>query len=303
MYLADPFIYKFEPEKYYLFSKAASGDREIFERINKLLSDIQYNSDKENLVKEDSSAIDEYVKIFGFKTINFNKSDFKKKSYFFLNHLLQYRYFFKELAAALKFNPLSKRHPTELVLEKLIFLLDKYHHLIKPKIILSEIEILISEEGLLLNNSKILLESKKLAKNFISKTKNNKARVFIYVATIGPEIDKEIKRLAETGDVFDSYMLNGIGGAAAEMVADDLNNYFNDKNGSSKLVYKRYSPGYGDWNVSDQQKLFKILNPSKYLGVNLSEGFVMYPEKSTSGILGLTKNTSNLHINHSKRTI
>jgi cobalamin-dependent methionine synthase I len=41
--------------------------------------------------------------------------------------------------------------------------------------------------------------------------------------------------------------------------------------------------------VSDQGKIFKLLNPEKNIGVKLTESFIMLPEKSTSGIMGIVE--------------
>jgi hypothetical protein len=79
-------------------------------------------------------------------------------------------------------------------------------------------------------------------------------KIVVYLVTIGPEIDDEVKHLAADGNVFEAYLLNGIGAGAAEMAANDLNLYINDNFGNG-TAYKRLSPGYGDWPVSDQGKI------------------------------------------------
>ena len=50
--------------------------------------------------------------------------------------------------------------------------------------------------------------------------------------------------------------------------------------------FRRLSPGYGGWDLSDQRPLDALLDFSK-IGVRLSDDHVMYPEKSTTGIMGL----------------
>ncbi len=52
----------------------------------------------------------------------------------------------------------------------------------------------------------------------------------VYVVTIGPGIDNEVKNLMARGEMLDAYLLNGIGAGAAEMVANDLNRYLDDSN-------------------------------------------------------------------------
>jgi cobalamin-dependent methionine synthase I len=47
----------------------------------------------------------------------------------------------------------------------------------------------------------------------------------------------------------------------------------------------RYSPGYGDWDISEQAKLFRLV-PGDAIGVHLSETHQMTPEKSVSAMIG-----------------
>jgi cobalamin-dependent methionine synthase I len=54
----------------------------------------------------------------------------------------------------------------------------------------------------------------------------------------------------------------------------------------NKLITNRYSPGYCDWPVKDQQKLFSFF-PEKFCGIRLSESSLMYPIKSLSGMIGI----------------
>ncbi|MGB5263413.1 MAG: vitamin B12 dependent-methionine synthase activation domain-containing protein, partial [Lutimonas sp.] len=58
-------------------------------------------------------------------------------------------------------------------------------------------------------------------------------------------------------------------------------------------ITNRYSPGYCDWKVVDQQKLFSFF-PENFCGVSLSETSLMRPIKSVSGIVGIGKNVNYL---------
>jgi hypothetical protein len=62
-----------------------------------------------------------------------------------------------------------------------------------------------------------------------------------------------------------------------EMDADGLN------------ITNRYSPGYCDWNVSEQSKLFSFF-PHDFCGVRLDVKSRMIPVKSVCGIIGIGKN-------------
>ena len=51
-------------------------------------------------------------------------------------------------------------------------------------------------------------------------------------------------------------------------------------------ITNRYSPGYCNWPVSDQQILFLLL-PEKFCGVTLTGSSLMIPIKSVSGVIGI----------------
>lgn len=50
----------------------------------------------------------------------------------------------------------------------------------------------------------------------------------------------------------------------------------------------RYSPGYGDLSLDVQSSFLKALNAQKTIGLFLSEGGVMQPEKSVTALMGLS---------------
>lgn len=209
-----------------------------------------------------------------------------------------YRYFYKEISASLKFNPLSKSDAGKHVLDKLLSFIEKYNKLISPKVLFRTIDVKPDETGLGVTGTDIHFDNIKL-KIFTSHSSVKESielsptdllakNVIVYVVTIGSGIDDEVKSMMRRNEMFDAYLLNGIGAGAAEMVANDLNRYMNDTNTEINYKYRRLSPGYGDWNISDQTKIFELLNPEKYMGVKLTDSHLMLPEKSTSGIMGLT---------------
>jgi len=51
-------------------------------------------------------------------------------------------------------------------------------------------------------------------------------------------------------------------------------------------ITNRFSPGYCQWYVSEQSKLFSLM-PEDRLTVKLSDSSLMNPVKSVSGIIGI----------------
>jgi cobalamin-dependent methionine synthase I len=50
-----------------------------------------------------------------------------------------------------------------------------------------------------------------------------------------------------------------------------------------------FSPGYCNWSVAEQQKIFTLL-PENFCGIQLSASSLMRPIKSVSGIIGIGTN-------------
>ena len=54
----------------------------------------------------------------------------------------------------------------------------------------------------------------------------------------------------------------------------------------------RFSPGYGDWDLAEQRKIFAILECEKKLGLTLTDGLMMAPSKSVTAVIGLSEEES-----------
>jgi cobalamin-dependent methionine synthase I len=57
------------------------------------------------------------------------------------------------------------------------------------------------------------------------------------------------------------------------------------KRNGQRVTY-RFSPGYCDWPVTEQKKLFRFLEAER-IGVRLLDSCLMQPRKTISGIFGL----------------
>lgn len=112
-------------------------------------------------------------------------------------------------------------------------------------------------------------------------------KVAVFAMTIGDFLEETVSQLAEDGLVLQATVLDAIGSAAVESVADYLQNRIKDvaeKNGL--CISQRFSPGYCDWNVNQQKMIFEAMNEEN-TGVVLTEGCLMIPQKSISGIIGI----------------
>jgi len=111
--------------------------------------------------------------------------------------------------------------------------------------------------------------------------------VALYICTTGEEISNRANKLLSEGDPMLSYIFDVIGSVAVEKATDKIQKYLELE--SKKLglnISDRYSPGYCEWSVAEQQILFSFF-PKNFCGVSLSESSLMSPIKSVSGIIGI----------------
>ncbi|MBQ3442618.1 MAG: methionine synthase, partial [Selenomonadaceae bacterium] len=55
----------------------------------------------------------------------------------------------------------------------------------------------------------------------------------------------------------------------------------------------RFSPGYGDWDLTAQEKLFTI-SGAEQIGMSLTSAMMLEPRKSITAIIGLKRTADNL---------
>jgi hypothetical protein len=115
----------------------------------------------------------------------------------------------------------------------------------------------------------------------------NADRLAAVVCTIGPALEKRVSELSAQGASTAALMLDGIGSAAAESVADHVNRRIcRDAAHQGLMAGPRLSPGYGAWPIEDQRVIFNIV-PAERIGVHLNEQGMMIPVKSVSFCVGL----------------
>ena len=114
--------------------------------------------------------------------------------------------------------------------------------------------------------------------------------VALAIVTIGRALPDEVNYLMNAGKYVDGIILDAIGSAGAELLADLVNFEIAEEAKKKSLQYsKRYSPGYCKWDLSDQKMFFKFL-PAHEIEVHLTDGYLMVPIKSISFAINIAKN-------------
>jgi hypothetical protein len=107
--------------------------------------------------------------------------------------------------------------------------------------------------------------------------------LIVGLVTVGEEIEAAAAEASRRAEPTRALLLDCVGSAATEEAADRLGAAIvgAPSAGHRRAVPCRFSPGYGDWALKDQPRLFALL-PHAQLGVTLLPSMMMVPRKSVS---------------------
>lgn len=109
----------------------------------------------------------------------------------------------------------------------------------------------------------------------------------LFICTAGFEVSVRSKELMAKGDLLEGFLVDCLGSIIVEKAMDKIQAEIADvfrKN--NKFCSNRYSPGYCEWSVEEQKKLFAFFLEN-CCGIKLSESCLMSPVKSISGVIGI----------------
>jgi len=112
--------------------------------------------------------------------------------------------------------------------------------------------------------------------------------VYLVCTTIGAAFDALQRRTSATSPS-DAFVLQAIGAAAIEEWTDETECEIRRELKDGETLVSRYSPGYGDWPLEAQRRLFELLDAPRKAGVSLTDSLLMVPSKSVSAIIGVKK--------------
>jgi len=115
----------------------------------------------------------------------------------------------------------------------------------------------------------------------------------IMIATLGMDIEKEIKKYSYL-ELTKSIIIDACATTAIEEACDLIqNNIEEELKNQGKYITMRYSPGYGDLSIEVNKEIINLLNSQKEIGLTITESGIMIPRKSVVAIIGITPNIVN----------
>ncbi len=133
----------------------------------------------------------------------------------------------------------------------------------------------------------ILEDSLTITSEVLSRVLGHCHRVAIFLTTIGQGLENKVAELMAEGQMLKATVFDAVGSEAAEKTVCYLQERIGElANSDGSETTLCYSPGYCDWDITQQRVLFQAMN-SAPLTVDLTEECLMVPRKSVSGIIGL----------------
>ena len=170
----------------------------------------------------------------------------------------------------------------ESIRSKLRVLEDNFNSLIIPEIHYKIVDFRVKDEGIIHIEGTIEFESKNL-----SEVMKKAEKIVCFIGTLGPRIEEEVGALMKNNDLSEAYILDAMGSVAVEDLVDKFQETIKKEcERESKTVTLRFSPGYCDWALTEQKKLFSLFEPED-IPVQLLDSCLMEPVKSISGVFGI----------------
>ena len=185
--------------------------------------------------------------------------------------------------------------PDETVCYMIEEVLQELLQVVKPKNLYQIYECKVQDSEIRLWNEvqdgAVVFYSKKLADNLAQCDK-----AILLAATLGIESDKLLQRY-EIINMAKASVVQACGAACMEAYCNLVQEQIREQYLKEGFYLRpRFSPGYGDLPLETQKLIFDCLQCTKRLGVTLTDSLLMYPTKSVTAFIGITKNKQGCHI-------
>ena len=178
--------------------------------------------------------------------------------------------------------------PTQDVLDLIEVCIKEVEAAAEPKYVMRRFPVEIDGEHVAAGG--LSLHSSQLARNL----KDCKEVIF-FAATLGMGVDRLLHKYLKL-QVSKAVVIQAVAAAAIEAYCNQCQQSIEAECAKEGLfVRPRYSPGYGDLALTVQNDFLQVLQAQKTVGIVLTEGDIMLPEKSVTAIMGLSPVQTGCH--------
>ena len=151
-----------------------------------------------------------------------------------------------------------------------------------PRHVMRDFPLTVDEAEGLVDLGCFTVHSRDLARNLAGCTK-----VLLFGATLGEGPDLLIRRYGRV-EVSRGLAMQACSAAMIEAYCDELCAGWRSEYASEGYGMRpRFSPGYGDFDLSVQTNICDVLKTGKTIGVTLTDSLLMMPSKSVTAVVGL----------------
>lgn len=173
----------------------------------------------------------------------------------------------------------NSRVQDELLLKLIDDEMELVNSTVHPKSIYRIFDCCVTENSLVIGETEF--KSRRLAENLKGCTK-----VAVLAATVGTEGDRLLRTYSAEGARL--VIMQAVLASKIEEICDSVQENIEKENGVK--TRQRYSPGYFDLDISEQKKIFRLLEITKRCGITLTDTCQMIPTKSVTAFTGIDYN-------------
>ena len=156
----------------------------------------------------------------------------------------------------------------------------KLERTISPKSVWRIFNLEQTEEG------KNIIGNMEIESNSLSRNLKGCVKAVLFGATLGAGTDRLIARVS-LSDMAEAVVLQSCAAVLLEEYCDERQLAIGVELEREGLYLRpRFSPGYGDFDITYQQPLMRMLDCAKTIGLTMTDSFMMTPTKSVTALIG-----------------
>ena len=139
--------------------------------------------------------------------------------------------------------------------------------------------------GTIMGSPPLTLQAPKII-NYLAGT----TQVVVIALTIGQKLENKVSDYFINGEYTSGLLLDAAGSAAVEVAADQVCDFIKRQAAlQGYLALPRFSPGYGDWDITVQPIILALANAHE-INLAATDSCMLQPRKSITAVIGLTAN-------------
>lgn len=112
-------------------------------------------------------------------------------------------------------------------------------------------------------------------------------KAVLMAVTLGTDVDLLIRKTQVT-DMAKAVIIDAGASVMVEQLADEFEDNIKQRLPEDEYMTCRFSPGYGDWPITEQKNIVRKLDAQRQIGLNITADSLMVPRKSITAVMGIS---------------